>query len=68
VNSDGEQPVDESVDQALDRLILETSHLNALLAAKGWPTLSSPERHRPIEPFFADLTALIRRLTEAIDA
>ena len=57
----------EAVDQALDTLILATSHLNAKLVEHGWPPVRLPERHARIEPFFDDLTQLIQRMDRMLD-
>jgi hypothetical protein len=61
--SDNEQ----AMETAMDQLIVATSRLNAVLVKCGRATITLPERHLPIEPFFNDLTALVTALAIEVD-
>jgi hypothetical protein len=55
-----------SIDRAMDTLIITVSKFNDLLVSRGLPPITQPTRHTPIEPFFADMTALIERLVPLV--
>lgn len=52
----------------MDQLIIVTSRLNYVLSERGMPTITLPERHQRIEPFFNDLTALIISMIEKLES
>jgi hypothetical protein len=55
------------VEVAMDDLLTWTSRLNSELAQRDLPTITLPERHAPIAPFFRDMIALVRMLTERVE-